>query len=61
MKKLFLALFLMTTLSNLFAQSSETILLFPEGAPGLKAGVSILEDSKTTDGITRVKYVTQPA
>jgi acetyl esterase/lipase len=61
MKKLFLSLFLMTILSDLFAQSSETILLFPEGTPGLKAGASIPEDSKTTDGITRVKDVTQPA
>ena len=50
----------MTTLSSTFAQV-ETILLYPEGTPGLKAGIQISEDSKTTDGITRVKDVTQPA
>ncbi len=65
MKKTFLALFLMTFSAKTFAQvlpqANETILLFPEGTPGLKAGVQIPEDSKTSDGITRLKDVTQPA
>ncbi|CAH0997882.1 hypothetical protein EMA8858_04017 [Emticicia aquatica] len=50
----------MTILSNANAQN-ETILLYPEGTPGLKAGIQIPEDSKSTDGITRVRDVTQPA
>ena len=65
MKKTFLALFLMIFSAKTFAQvlpqANETILLFPEGTPGLKAGVQIPEDSKTSDGITRLKDVTQPA
>ncbi len=65
MKKTFLALFLMIILSETFAQvlpqASETIVLFPEGTPGLKSGVQIPEDSKTSDGITRLRDVTQPA
>ncbi|MDP3149929.1 MAG: alpha/beta hydrolase [Ignavibacteria bacterium] len=44
---------------KLFAQD-KTILLYPEGVPGL-IGKQIPEDSKTTDGITRVKDITQPA
>ena len=51
----------MAILSDTFAQGNETILLYPEGTPGLKVGVQISEDSKTSDGITRVKDVTQPA
>lgn len=44
---------------KLFAQN-ETILLYPNGVPGL-IGKQIPEDSKTADGITRVKDITQPA
>ena len=51
----------MAILSDIFAQGNEIILLYPEGTPGLKVGVQISEDSKTSDGITRVKDVTQPA
>jgi hypothetical protein len=61
MKNFLFTLLLMAILSDTFAQGNETILLYPEGTPGLKAGVQIPEDSKTTDGITRVKDVTQPA
>lgn len=39
---------------------TDTIILYPKGVPGLK-GIQIPEDSKTTDGITRVKDITQPA
>jgi acetyl esterase/lipase len=59
MKKLFLMLFAMTLMSNLHAQN-ETILLYTGTAPG-STGKQVPEDSKTTDGITRVKDVTQPA
>jgi acetyl esterase/lipase len=61
MKPLLFSLFLMAILSETLAQSNETILLYSGGTPGLKAGVQIPEDSKTSDGITRVKDVTQPA
>ena len=46
-------------LSNTTAQT-DTILLYPKGAPGFK-GVQIQEDSQMSDGITRVKDITQPA
>lgn len=59
MKKLFLMLFSMALMSNLYAQT-ETILLYSGTAPG-STGKQVPEDSKTTDGITRVKDVTQPA
>ncbi|HEY1054339.1 MAG TPA: alpha/beta hydrolase [Emticicia sp.] len=59
MKKLFLMLFAMTLMSNLYAQN-ETILLYTGTAPG-STGKQVPEDSKTSDGITRVKDVTQPA
>jgi acetyl esterase/lipase len=59
MKKLLIASVLMIMMSDIFAQT-ETILLYPKGTPGLK-GLQIPEDSKTTDGITRVKDITQPA
>ncbi|RFS16658.1 alpha/beta hydrolase [Emticicia sp. C21] len=59
MKKLFLMLFAMALMSNLYAQN-ETILLYTGTAPG-STGKQVPEDSKTTDGITRVKDVTQPA
>lgn len=49
----------MTLMSNLYAQN-ETILLYTGTAPG-STGKQVPEDSKTTDGITRVKDVTQPA
>jgi acetyl esterase/lipase len=39
---------------------TETILLYPHGVPGLK-GTQIQEDSKTSEGITRAKDITQPA
>ncbi|MCK9212677.1 MAG: alpha/beta hydrolase [Ignavibacteriaceae bacterium] len=54
---LFAVLFLISV--KLFAQD-EIILLYPNGVPGLN-GEEIQEDSKTTDGITRVKDITQPA
>jgi acetyl esterase/lipase len=60
MKNLLISLFLITIMSNTFAQN-ETILLYPDGAPGLKKGLQIAEDSKTSEGITLVKDVTQPA
>ena len=44
---------------NAYSQD-ETIYLYPNGVPGSK-GVQIQEDSITTDGITRVKNVTNPA
>jgi acetyl esterase/lipase len=59
MKKLFLMLFAMTLMSDIYAQN-ETILLYTGTAPG-STGKQVPEDSKTTDGITRVKDVTQPA
>lgn len=49
----------MIMLSDINAQT-DTILLYPKGTPGL-IGLQIPEDSKTTDGITRVKDITQPA
>lgn len=49
----------MTLMSNLYAQN-ETILLYTGAAPG-STGKQVPEDSKTTDGITRVKDVTQPS
>ncbi|MFA6598127.1 MAG: alpha/beta hydrolase [Ignavibacteriaceae bacterium] len=58
MKYLLSTLVIITLFSNIFAQD-ETILLYPDGVPGLK-GVQIPEDSKTTDGVTRVKDITQP-
>jgi len=59
MKNFFCLLTLVTLSANISAQD-EAILLYPNGAPGFKA-VQIQEDSKTTDGITRVKDITQPA
>ncbi len=59
MKKLLISFFLMILLSNTNAQT-DSIILYPNGVPGL-TGVQIPEDSKTTDGITRVKDITQPA
>lgn len=38
---------------------TETILLYPGGVPGLKVS-QIPEDSQKSDGITRVKDITQP-
>lgn len=49
----------MSLAQNLFSQTS-TILLYPKGTPGLN-GPQIQEDSKMSDGITRVKDITQPA
>ena len=46
-------------LSKTIAQT-DTILLYPKGAPGFK-GVQIQENSQMSDGITRVKDITQPA
>lgn len=50
----------MTMQQTNYAQK-ETILLYPKGAPGLIKGVQFPEDSQTTDGITLVKDITQPA
>ena len=58
MEKLLIAFILMIMLSDINAQT-ETILLYPKGTPGLK-GLQIPEDSKTTEGITLVKDITQP-
>lgn len=52
-------LFALTVMFDLFAQN-ETILLYTGTAPG-STGKQVPEDAKTTDGITRVKDVTQPA
>jgi len=60
MKKLLILIFLTSMFSNTNAQT-ETVLLYPNGVPGLKKGVQIPEDSQTSDGITRVKDITQPA
>jgi acetyl esterase/lipase len=59
MKKLLILLLLMSMLLTTQAQT-DTIILYPNGVPGLK-GIQIPEDSKTTDGVTRVKDITQPA
>ncbi len=50
----------MNLLINTNAQV-KTILLYPNGAPGLIKGIQIPEDSQTSDGITLVKDITQPA
>lgn len=60
MKKLLISLFLMMIIANTNAQS-DTIVLYPKGAPGLIKGIQIPEYSLTTDGITRVKDITRPA
>lgn len=49
----------MILLSDISAQTG-TILLYPKGTPGLIV-LQIPEDSKTTNGITQVKDITQPA
>jgi len=59
MKKLILILFTMALMSDIYAQN-ETILLYTDAAPGSK-GKELPEDSKTSDGVTRVKDVTKPA
>ena len=59
MKNIILIFLFITNLSVAFSQQN-TILLYPEGVPGSK-GILIAEDSKTTDGVTRVKDITQPA
>jgi acetyl esterase/lipase len=60
MKKLLISLFFMSILFSTKAQT-ETILLYPNGTPGLIKGIQIPEDSQTSDGITLVKDITQPA
>ncbi|MDO9256149.1 MAG: alpha/beta hydrolase [Bacteroidales bacterium] len=60
MKKPIILLFIMNLLINTNAQV-KTILLYPNGAPGLIKGIQIPEDSQTSDGITLVKDITQPA
>lgn len=40
--------------------AQETILLYPGGAPGLKT-TGVVEKALTSDGITRISNVTQPA
>jgi len=59
MKRTLISLFLVTMLLSVYAQT-ETIILYPEGVPGLK-GAQIPEDSQMSGGITRVKDITQPA
>ena len=59
MKYFLFSLTVVTIFSTSYAQN-EKILLYPNGAPGFK-GVQIQEDSKTTDGVTRIKDITQPA
>ncbi len=59
-RKIFtLMLFFMAVLSNTYSQQ-EMLVLYPNGVPGLK-GIQIPEDSKTSEGITRVTDITQPA
>jgi len=52
--------FLFIFMTTIIYGQSEMILLYQTGVPGLK-GEQIPEDSKTTDGITRVKDITQPS
>lgn len=59
MKKFLLLFFIINNLSAIYSQN-KTILLYPDGTPGF-TGKLITEDSKTTDGITRVKNITLPA
>jgi acetyl esterase/lipase len=58
MKSVFVT-FLLLMISSICYTQNETILLYPNGVPGLK-GSQIPEDSQTSDGITRVKDITQP-
>lgn len=53
---------LMLFTNALFAQSKE-ILLYPNGTPGLKAGVMVKEQSilNEKDGITRKRDITEPS
>jgi acetyl esterase/lipase len=60
MKITSLLVLILSIILNAYAQD-ETILLYPDGVPGLKQGLLIPEDSKTMDGITRIKDITQPA
>ena len=59
MKQMLLCLLFFSNMLNVYSQS-ETIYLYPNGVPGSK-GIQIKEESITTDGITRVKDVTNPA
>lgn len=59
MQNILITLSLLCMFSNTKAQI-EIISLYPNGVPGLK-GVQIKENSQTSDGITRVKDITQPA
>ena len=52
--------FLLLMMASISYAQNETILLYPDGVPGFK-GTQIPEDSKTADGITCVKDITQPA
>jgi acetyl esterase/lipase len=58
MKSVLLCLVLLTAMLNGYSQG-ETIYLYPNGVPGSK-GIQIQEESITTDGITRVKDITNP-
>lgn len=49
----------MMIIANTNAQS-DTIVLYPNGTPGLIKGIQIPENSTKTDGITRVKDITRP-
>jgi len=59
MKYTTLIFLIINIFSAAFSQQN-TILLYPNRVPGSK-GIEIAEDSKTTDGVTRVKDITQPA
>lgn len=58
--KNFLIITLVFVISVKHFTQDETIFLYPNGVPGLKEEL-IKEDSKTINGITRVKDVTRPA
>lgn len=58
MQKSSIFLILMFLAHITYAQ--ETVLLYPDGAPGLKSAGAV-EKALTTDGITRISNVTQPA
>lgn len=59
MKSFSFFIIFISILAHTFAQN-ETILLYPDEAPGSK-GIQITENSITTVGITRVKDITRPA
>jgi acetyl esterase/lipase len=53
--------FLTAALLSVFSgKAQDTLPLYPAGVPGLKPGISIAEEAITTDGITRVRHVSEP-